>query len=768
VSYQHPRISVEQACQAYSLTFSELNYDNGLLSGWVSRDNQTYPMVHFINPATKTKVGAVDRWTFRLLVVNQILDINQSQGEINTEHDAMDFVSDAIQQELNRGEMSEVTSWVAREVQQFADHNVTGWLVDVTFEGAGQCIGGVVNKVATPRFIPQGGTFGGFAIFELACSTPDAVIYYTLDGSEVTPQTGLLYSGPVTLTGTAQPKAKAYKVGLTDSDTATAQFYIDLLTLSFSVAGGVFPIDSPPSIVPIVNNPDADVFYTLNGDTPTEGDVPFTTAFIPTQNTTLTGRAFASPADPSNVVQQVYQLKLNAPLVAVQSGVYESSVLVEAIPAAIGANEYSIDGGMFVVGDSVLVDVTSEVVFRATDPDYVTSDLVTREIEIQCAAPTIVPDGGVFEDEQEVTIVTNEPDGVTYYTTDGATPTQSDPTTVPFDLTATSTVKARTFRAGTTPSVVVEAVFTLAVRALVAVNASGEIYLSTDKGASWSNIADDPLVYLGVASQEGASPIVAFSTTGIRRTVDLGTNWTTPTAPTGHQSFITGDLDSNNGICFASRTEIPAERNVFLTANGFETLTPVTIGGKTASDNWTAGAIKGNTIVAVRSSVTTGDNLEVYISRDLGASWTIEYTEANRKCSSIYISDDEQTISIGKINLADSAGTASILLSNDNGQSFTEIEAGYKDVCGDGQDVIYIINPSATIRRSINRGASFTTVSSNSISGILLSTVCNVADDRLLASTTSRIYMSSNQGATLPEIQPAGNVSRSWRQVIAV
>lgn len=141
MSYQHPRISVEQACQAYSLSFSELNYDNGLLSGWVSRENLTYPLVHFVNPATKTKVGAVDRWTFRLLIVEQILEINQSQSVINSTHDMMDFVSDAIQQELNRNEMAEVTNWVAREVQQFGDANVTGWLVDVTFEGAGQCVG---------------------------------------------------------------------------------------------------------------------------------------------------------------------------------------------------------------------------------------------------------------------------------------------------------------------------------------------------------------------------------------------------------------------------------------------------------------------------------------------------------------------------------------------------------------------------------------------------------------------------------------------------
>ena len=320
----------------------------------------------------------------------------------------------------------------------------------------------ILNKVATPVFDPTGGVFGGFGEFTLSCSTPGASIYYTLDGSPVTPQTGILYTGtPVLVVTSKVPKAKAFLNGLVDSDTATAQFQVDLLTLSFNIAGGVFPIDSPPTIVPIINNIDADVYYTTDGSTPTELSTPFTSPFIPTQNTTLTGRGFLPPALPSNVVQQVYQLKLNAPVLDTTSGTFISERLVSAAPAAIGVNEYRIDGGAWVVGDSVLLTTSASVDWRAVAPNYVTSDVVTVNVTIQCAAPTISPNGGVILSTDTITLATSTAGASIRYTTDGSTPTESSTLyTTPFTLPdGIRTVTAKAFKAGCEASDVAEATF---------------------------------------------------------------------------------------------------------------------------------------------------------------------------------------------------------------------------------------------------------------------------------------------------------------------
>ncbi len=80
-----------------------------------------------------------------------------------------------------------------------------------------------VGTVATPYFGPPGGIFSLPLSLTLQSTTPDAYIYYTLDGTD--PSTSSpLYQGSLTLTGTTTVKAKAVKLGLVDSNTARVIF----------------------------------------------------------------------------------------------------------------------------------------------------------------------------------------------------------------------------------------------------------------------------------------------------------------------------------------------------------------------------------------------------------------------------------------------------------------------------------------------------------------------------------------------------------------
>lgn len=73
------------------------------------------------------------------------------------------------------------------------------------------------TTVAPPAFNPPPGSYSGEQAVELVTSTPGAQIRYTTDGSEPSPSNGALYAGPVTLTGTTDLRAIAYKSGLADS-----------------------------------------------------------------------------------------------------------------------------------------------------------------------------------------------------------------------------------------------------------------------------------------------------------------------------------------------------------------------------------------------------------------------------------------------------------------------------------------------------------------------------------------------------------------------
>lgn len=93
------------------------------------------------------------------------------------------------------------------------------------------------NKVATanysiapetPTFDPPAGTYPNAQKVTITCATLGAAIYYTTDGNEPGKATtgSSLYVEPIDVSSSVTLKAKAFKDGLTDSETASAGYYI--------------------------------------------------------------------------------------------------------------------------------------------------------------------------------------------------------------------------------------------------------------------------------------------------------------------------------------------------------------------------------------------------------------------------------------------------------------------------------------------------------------------------------------------------------------
>lgn len=79
------------------------------------------------------------------------------------------------------------------------------------------------EKTAAPVISPNGGTFTGSQTVTITCAAPDAVIYYTTDGSTPTVDS-TKYAGSFTLTASATVKAFAVSADATASDIVTAVF----------------------------------------------------------------------------------------------------------------------------------------------------------------------------------------------------------------------------------------------------------------------------------------------------------------------------------------------------------------------------------------------------------------------------------------------------------------------------------------------------------------------------------------------------------------
>ena len=83
------------------------------------------------------------------------------------------------------------------------------------------------GKVATPTFSPEAGEFDAAQSVTISCSTDEAIIYYTIDGTDPTTSSSV-YSTAIAVSETTTIKAFAVKSGLSNSDIASATFTITI------------------------------------------------------------------------------------------------------------------------------------------------------------------------------------------------------------------------------------------------------------------------------------------------------------------------------------------------------------------------------------------------------------------------------------------------------------------------------------------------------------------------------------------------------------
>jgi uncharacterized repeat protein (TIGR03806 family) len=94
--------------------------------------------------------------------------------------------------------------------------------------------------LAPTTITPNGGLFFNNVSVSLQAPDPNAVIYYTIDGSQPTTNSSL-YSTAFNLTSNAVVSASAYRTGYVNSMTANASFFVQPVRFgSQSLTGGIF------------------------------------------------------------------------------------------------------------------------------------------------------------------------------------------------------------------------------------------------------------------------------------------------------------------------------------------------------------------------------------------------------------------------------------------------------------------------------------------------------------------------------------------------
>ncbi len=162
--------------------------------------------------------------------------------------------------------------------------------------------------------------------------------------------------------------------------------------------------------------------------------------------------------------------KVSTPQVDTEDGTYVTSKTVTVTCDTPGAEIHFTKDGSEPDGNSelaengeIVLDASCTLKVRAVKEGMNDSDVVSRDIVIQCATVTSSPDTSTFANSTSVTLACATSGATIYYTDDGNEPTAaSTEYTTPIALTDTKTIKAIAVKTGLTNSAVMEKIFTKA------------------------------------------------------------------------------------------------------------------------------------------------------------------------------------------------------------------------------------------------------------------------------------------------------------------
>jgi len=354
-----------------------------------------------------------------------------------------------------------------------------------------------VNTVATPTFSQPSGTIFTPINVTISCTTADAVIRYTTDGSIPT-ETSSIFTTPIAVTASTTIKAKAFKTGMTSSFVASAVYtfpiqvntieeFIDAtagvtsntpykingdVTFVYRSGRYIYIKDNTAGLL-VFDNTTSVITNTYNNGDVISGGITGTYNFYNGLNQFI---PIINWATSTSNVGAITPIVVTAQEIAENYGLYESKlVTIQDVTFSAGEfNTTTTTNVSFTQGANTMVarnvhktlSMTIPAGFNANITGFVlqfntTFQIAPREnadiVEIvpeQVATPIFDTPIGTYTAPLTVAIHCSTPDAVIYYTSDGSTPTDQSQLYTDFIILEAGqyTMKAIAYKAGMTPS----------------------------------------------------------------------------------------------------------------------------------------------------------------------------------------------------------------------------------------------------------------------------------------------------------------------------
>ncbi|NKI17968.1 hypothetical protein HCU74_11175 [Spongiibacter sp. KMU-166] len=337
----------------------------------------------------------------------------------------------------------------------------------------------ITGTVDAPTYSLAPGIYTSEQLLDIATTTPDADIRYTLDGSEPG-ATSTPYSSAIALPldSTITLRAKAFKTDWVDSATTDATYVITgtVAAPTFSLEEGLYTTAQTVTLSTATAN--ADIRFTTDGSEPTAGSALYTGAIdLPLDShTTLRAKAFRADWVDSVTSQASYQITgtVATPTFSLEAGLYTTAQTVELGTATANAEiRYTTDGSeptaesaLYTSAIALPLDSSTTLRVKAFRTDWIDSGTAEASYVITgtVSAPEFSLDAGLYTTAQVVTLSTSTANTEIRYTTDGSTPSAHSPLytgAIDLPLDSTTTLRARAFRTDWVDSATSEATYVI-------------------------------------------------------------------------------------------------------------------------------------------------------------------------------------------------------------------------------------------------------------------------------------------------------------------
>lgn len=317
-------------------------------------------------------------------------------------------------------------------------------------------------RTHTPYPSVAGGTYGEPVTVELTCSTPGAIIIYTLDGTEPFQEDGLVYTEPILITDTTQLRARAYKNELEPSFEYSGQYIISsdiqLPDVISSLESGTYTGDQIITLSCPFGLPTT-IYYTTDGSEPDDTCTEYTGPITTAGNTLIKAKAYRGASYiPSNIL--TVDARIMPGSVTIMPDIWTNEPLIELSCTTDGVTIlYSIDGNTprteytepFYLNDSATVKA------MAIKTGYTDSIISEREYTFD-RVPQVVSSmpSGTYEGAQSIVLSCPMPATIIRYTTDGTDPDESMPvydgSAIIIPNRTTTVIKAKAWKGQLAPS----------------------------------------------------------------------------------------------------------------------------------------------------------------------------------------------------------------------------------------------------------------------------------------------------------------------------